>query len=145
MKTRKIPLFAIKYFVYDCDMLAHNCVSNAHTSITNRCFTSNYFKKAGFFRFTQTYSRFYFRRSEKHLFGSLSHLLQNIGHLFPLPLGSNVIANTFLQEFQTSLVLGNSQQLHGSLFVGGESSDFTNQITDELVVSGEFTLKKLNI
>ena len=126
-------------------MLAHNCVSNAHTSITNRCFTSNHFKKAGCFDSLKHIQDFIFADQRNTLFGSLSHLLQNVGHLFPLPLGSNVIANTFLQEFQTSLVLGNSQQLHGSLFVGGESSDFTNQITDELVVSGEFTLKKLNI
>ncbi len=69
-----------------------------------------------------------------------THGLQNAGHFLTLPLGSDVGTDPLLQKLEASLVLGNTQQFHSALFVGRESGNFSNQITDKLVVLGLFAL-----
>ena len=55
--------------------------------------------------------------------------------------GSDVCSSDLLlQKLEASLVLGNTQQFHSALFVGRESGNFSNQITDKLVVLGLFAL-----
>jgi hypothetical protein len=74
------------------------------------------------------------------LLGVLALCLEDAGHLFTLPLGAEVGADSLLQELQATFVLGDLQQLHSATLVGGESGDFTNQVPDELVVGGLLTL-----
>ena len=65
-----------------------------------------------------------------------THGLQNVAHLLALPLSTNVRTNPFLQEFETPLVLGNTQQLHSTFLIRRKAGDFSNQVTNELVVVG---------
>lgn len=67
---------------------------------------------------------------------SFSHLSEDVGQFFTLPLGTDVCAQTAFQEFQGTLILGNLQQFHGSLFIRSVTNNFTYQITHELGVAG---------
>ena len=69
-----------------------------------------------------------------------THSLQDSSHLFTLPLGPNVGADPLLQELQTSLILGDPEQLHSTFFVGGETNDFSHNVTDKLVMVGLLAL-----
>ena len=79
------------------------------------------------------------RRAED-LLSVLPHGLENVGHLLTLPLGPGVLTDPLLQELKTPLVLGDPEQLHGAAFVGRESSDFADQITDHFVPVGQLAL-----
>ena len=70
----------------------------------------------------------------------LTHRLQDSAHLFTLPLGSDVGSNPFLQELQASLVFRNTQQFHGPFFIRRESNNFSDQITNKLIVVGLLAL-----
>lgn len=74
-----------------------------------------------------------------HLLGvgrSLSHLGQDVGQLLTLPLGANVCAQATLQEFERTLILGDLQQFHASLLVGGMADHLTDDVAHELGVFG---------
>ena len=71
----------------------------------------------------------------------LPHGLEHIGHLLTLPLGPGVLADPLLQKLETSLVLGNPQQLHCSTLVGRESGDFSDQVPDHLVPVGQLPFR----
>lgn len=66
----------------------------------------------------------------------LSHLGEHVGQLLTLPLGTDVCAQTTLQELQGALILGHLQQLHAPLLVGGMSDDLTDDVAHELGVFG---------
>ena len=65
---------------------------------------------------------------------SFTLLNKNVGHLFSLPLSTNVGTKTLLQEFKRSLILGDTQQFHDTLLVRCETSDFSDNLANELVV-----------
>jgi len=67
--------------------------------------------------------------------GSCFTLLnQHLRQLITLPLASKVGAETLLQEFQSALILGHTQQFHGSSFVGRKAGNFTHNTANEFVV-----------
>lgn len=66
----------------------------------------------------------------------LTHLGQHVGQLLTLPLGTDVCAQTTLQELEGALVLGHLQQLHATLLVGSVSDDLTDHVAHELGVFG---------
>lgn len=66
----------------------------------------------------------------------LTHLCKDVGALFTLPLGADVCAKTTLKEFQGPLILGDLQQFHSPLLVGGETNHLADQIPDKLGVFG---------
>lgn len=70
----------------------------------------------------------------------LTHGLQDGGHLFTLPLGPDVGTDPLLQELETPLILGDTQQLHGALLIGSKTSHFPDKITNKFVVSGQLAL-----
>lgn len=76
----------------------------------------------------------------------LSHLCQDVGQFFTLPLSTDVGAQTSLAEFQCTLILGDFQQFHASLFIWSMSNDFTHQIANEFCVFGLdlFEIEKKN-
>lgn len=59
------------------------------------------------------------------------------GHLITLPLAAEVGAESLLEELQSTLILGHTQQLHGSSLVGSKADDLANDAADELVVLGD--------
>ena len=60
--------------------------------------------------------------------------------LITQPFKRNAEKETYssLQELEGTLILGNLQQFHDSLFIGSMTSDFLDDVTDELGVLGEF-------
>ena len=61
-------------------------------------------------------------------------------HLLSLLLGKIVRSNSLLEEFQTSLLLANSEQLLGSSLIRSKSSNFSDKISHKLVVLGLLSL-----
>mgnify|MGYP007002766954 CR=1 FL=1 len=59
------------------------------------------------------------------------------GHLITLPLAAEVGAESLLEELQSTLILGHTQQLHGSSLVGSKADDLANDAADKLVVLGD--------
>ena len=55
------------------------------------------------------------------LLGVLALGLKNSRHLLTLSLSTEARADALLQELETTLVLGDLQQFHGSTFVGSKS------------------------
>merc|ERR1712170_123441 len=53
-----------------------------------------------------------------------------------LPLSTKVSSQPFFAEFQSSLVLGHLQQLHGSSLIRSISCHLTNDVSDEFSTEG---------
>jgi hypothetical protein len=49
-----------------------------------------------------------------------------------------LITYSFLQELEGTLILGNLQQFHGSLFIRSMSRDFLDNVSDEFGMLGQF-------
>ena len=64
--------------------------------------------------------------------GGLSHLHEDVLHLVTLSLSANVRSEALLDELQSLLVLGDTEQLHSATLVGGESGDLADELTDKL-------------
>ena len=59
-------------------------------------------------------------------------LNQDVGELLNLLLGTTEGAEALLGELAGTLVLVVLEELHAALLVGGEASDLTDEVTDEL-------------
>lgn len=65
------------------------------------------------------------------MFGSSFLGLDDVLHLFSLPLGGDVASESLLDEFQGSFVLTDSEQFNDSSFVGGVTAYFSDDVVDE--------------
>lgn len=66
--------------------------------------------------------------------GSFAELSQYVLHLVTLGLGADVRSEALLDELEGLLILGDLEQLHRTLLVGGETSDLTDQLADDLKI-----------
>lgn len=71
-----------------------------------------------------------------------THLCQDVGQLFTLPLGTDVCAQTTFQELQCTLVLRHFQQFHGALLVRCMTAYLADKFTHEL---GVFSLDRSDV
>ena len=90
-----------------------------------------------------------FFRKPKYVFcclfsaGGLTLGDEDLGEFITLLLATKVSSETFLQEFQCTFILGDTQQFHASSFVWSKTGDFTNNASDEFVVGGVALQKKI--
>merc|ERR1711937_80709 len=71
------------------------------------------------------------KRSSRLVLGGTFLGLNDLLHLFTLPLGGRVGSEALFAEFKCTFVLGDPEQLDASFFVGGETSDFTDYSFDD--------------
>ena len=68
---------------------------------------------------------------------SFTLLEDDLLELLPLPLGSEMSTQSLFQELKGTLFTGDFQELHGPSFIGSETNDFTDDVSDEFVVSSD--------
>jgi hypothetical protein len=73
---------------------------------------------------------------------SLPLLKDDLLKLLPLPLGTEVSAQSLLEELESPLFSGHFQELHAPTLIWSEANNFTHDVTDEFVV-GSDALKKV--
>lgn len=82
--------------------------------------------------------RLYCRGTGESVLGChLPHGHKDVAQLLLLPLGGDVCPHPFLDELQGLLVLGDLEQLHGVLLIGGKATHLSDHVPHKLCVLGE--------
>lgn len=74
--------------------------------------------------------------------GGFTLLDEHLRKLVTLLLATHVCAQTFLEKLERSLILGDTQQFHGSTFEWSKAGNLTHHASDEFVVLGQTLQEK---